>query len=183
MASASCFFYLRVVCSPDSEGALEDEASAQPGARAGQPGGSHDHELGKEAREAREHGGRRTERRGDALRMARRSAGEHGLGGENAAPHGGADAFARYVARQAGRVTDEREARPGETPRPVAADGIGVAAERRQGPQALGADARLALLRDHHVLVLVDDTEGARDRAAVAARADHHAPRERADVA
>src|SRR5436309_10996905 len=62
-------------------------------------------------------------------------------------------------------------------------DQLGPAVAGRERAQALGADARLALLRHDHVLLGARAPERARDRAAVPARADHHPGGERARVA
>src|SRR5207247_1068374 len=62
-------------------------------------------------------------------------------------------------------------------------DELGPAVAGRERAQALGADARLALLRHDHVLLGARPPERTRDRAAVPARADHDPGGERARVA
>src|SRR5437870_1148924 len=62
-------------------------------------------------------------------------------------------------------------------------DELGPTVAGCERAQALGADARLALLRHGHVLLGARAPEHARDRAAVPARADHHPGGERAGVA
>src|SRR5436309_6369127 len=234
------------MASPDPERALEDEAPAQPGARAGEPCGEDDEKVRSMAREAGERAGRAAESLRDPRGVGGRPAVEDRLGGEAGAPHRRADALARDVAREPGRVTDQGEALAAEPPRLAAPDRIrvpakgherevvgqpppgaeatqqpvepaadrlaaerahadvqevalrevpavalevglgdelGPAVARRERAQALGADARLALLRHDHVLLGARAPEHARDRAAVPARADHHPGGERARVA
>src|SRR5436189_291775 len=98
------------MASPDPERALEDETPAQPGARAGEPRGGDDEDPRKVMGEAGEHAGRAAEGRLDPRGVGGRPAVEERLGGEAAAAHGGADALARDVVRQAGGVADQREA-------------------------------------------------------------------------
>src|SRR5438094_392451 len=62
-------------------------------------------------------------------------------------------------------------------------DELGPAVARRERAQALGTDARLALLRHDHLLLDPCAPEGARHRTAVPARADDHPGSERAGVA
>src|SRR6266481_3272024 len=90
--------------SPDPERALEDETPAQPGARAGEPRGGDDEDFRKVAGEAGERAGRAAEGRLDPRGVGGRPAGEERLRGEAGAAHGGADALARDVTREAGRA-------------------------------------------------------------------------------
>src|SRR5439155_597856 len=62
-------------------------------------------------------------------------------------------------------------------------DELGPAVARRERAQALGTDARLALLRHDHLLLDPCAPERARHRTAVPARADDHPGSERAGVA
>src|SRR5881628_817911 len=62
-------------------------------------------------------------------------------------------------------------------------DQLGPAVARRERAQALGTDARLALLRHDHLLLDPCAPERARHRTAVPARADDHPGSERASVA
>src|SRR5437867_11324796 len=120
------------MASPDPERALVDETPAQPGARAGEPRGGDDEAFRKVAGEAGERAGRAAEGRLDPRGVGGRPADEERLRGEAGAAHGGADALARDVTREAGRVADQREARAAEPPRPAGPGGVRVPAEGRE---------------------------------------------------
>src|SRR3989442_4707312 len=120
------------MASPDPERALEDETPAQPGARAGEPRGGDDEDLRKVAGKAGERAGRAAEGRLDPRGVGGRPAGEERVRGEAGAAHGGADALARDVTREARRVADPRGALAAQPPRLAAPDGVLVAAERRE---------------------------------------------------
>src|SRR5437870_4198228 len=121
------------MASPDPERALEDETPAQPGARAGEPRGGDDEDFRKVAGEAGERAGRAAKGRLDPRGVDGRPAGEERVRGEAGAAHGGADALARDVTREAGRVADQREALAAEPPRLAAPDGVRVPAKGREG--------------------------------------------------
>src|SRR5439155_1469993 len=138
--------------SPHPEGALEDETAAEPGARTGEPREGDDDGLRKVPRQAREPVLRTAESPGHTLRVARGPAVEDRLGGEEPAPDGGADAFARDVAGEAGGVAHEHEPLASEPAREAPAHAIrerashraAVAAradhERRREPLRAGLD-------------------------------------------
>src|SRR5262245_58647435 len=132
MARASLRFVRRLMASPDSEGALEEEATAQPGARAGEPCERDQHRFRKATCETREEAARRAECRADPCRIAGETVGGDRLGREDGASHRGADALPGDVAREAGGVADEREPLARDAARPGAADRVGMPPERRQ---------------------------------------------------
>src|SRR5262245_24815044 len=118
------------MASPDPEGALQHESAAEPGARAGQPRGGDDRRIGNVPGDLRDEPARRAERGTDPRGIGREAPVEDRGRGEDRAPDGRADPLAREVAREAGRVADEREAGPGETAWTAAADRVRMAAER-----------------------------------------------------
>src|SRR5438093_8320652 len=130
------------MASPDPERALEDEMPAQPGARTGEPRGGDDNEVRKVAGER----GERAAPVADGGRVGGRSAVEDRFRRQAGAAHGGSDALARDVARESGRVADQREAIAAEPSRPAAADRVGVPAEGREreviGQPPTGAQPR-----------------------------------------
>src|SRR5437016_5815327 len=117
------------MASPDPERALEDEAPAQPGARAGEPRGEDDEKVRSVAREAGERAGRAAEGPRDPRGRGRRPAVEDSFGVEGGATHRRADAHARDSAREPGRVTDQREALAAEPQRLAAPDRVRVPAK------------------------------------------------------
>src|SRR2546428_13930978 len=104
--------------SPDPERALEDEAPAQPGARAGEPRGEDDEKVRSVAREAGERAGRAAEGLRDPRGVGGRPAVEDRLGGEASAPPPRADAPAPDVAAQPGPRPDHGQALARQPPPP-----------------------------------------------------------------
>src|SRR5438309_4219482 len=120
------------MASSDSEGALEDEAPAQPGARAGEARGGDENGLGKVAGEPSPEATRAAEGGVDPGGVGGQAVGADGRRGEECAAHRGTDSLAGDVARQAGSVADQREAVARQSSRPRPPDGVRVTAKRRE---------------------------------------------------
>src|SRR5947208_4133806 len=103
--------------SPDSEGTLEDDAPAQPGARAGEARDGDEEGLGKVARETCAEPVRTPERGVDPGGVADERIRSDDLGREERALHGGTDSLAGKVARESGSVSHQRESVAGEAAR------------------------------------------------------------------
>src|SRR2546422_649701 len=151
------------MASPDPERALEDETPAQPGARADEPRGGDDEDFWKVAGEA---------------------VGQPAGGGETRqqALEPPADGLAAERAHADVQEVALREV-PAVALEVGLGDELGPTVAGRERAQALGADARLALLRHDHVLLAARAPEPTRDRAAVPARADHDPGMDGAGVA
>src|SRR5207247_1636695 len=134
------------MASPDPERALEDETPAEPGARAGEPRGGDDADPRKVTGEAGYGGGRTSDgRRGPRPQPLEPPA--EGLAAQRA-------------------HADVQEVALREVPAGALevglGDELGPTVAGREGAQALGADARLALLRHDHVLLGARPPERAR---------------------
>src|SRR5438552_13456095 len=134
------------MASPDPERRGAAETPARPGARAGGPGGGDEEDFGRVAGGGGGRAGGAAEGRLAPRGVGGRPAGEERPRGEAGAAQGGADALARDVTREAGRVADQREALAAEPPRLAAPDGVRVPAKGREGEvvgqPAAGAEAR-----------------------------------------